>query len=92
MLVDAATGGNTALTKNDKTIMVGGVRIIGNSNLAASMPSDASRLYARNLLNFLQLIIDKDNKINLDYQDELVNGCCITRNRELVHEKIKSLI
>jgi proton-translocating NAD(P)+ transhydrogenase subunit alpha len=88
----AATGGNTALTKNDKTIMAGGVRIIGNSNLAASMPSDASRLYARNLLNFLQLIIDKDNKINLNYQDELVNGCCITRNRELVHEKIKSLI
>ena len=87
----SATGGNTALTKNDETILAGGIRIIGNSNLSASMPSDASRLYARNLLNFLQLIIDKDNKINLNYQDELVNGCCITRNGELVHEKIKSI-
>jgi NAD(P) transhydrogenase subunit alpha len=88
----AATGGNTELTKNDETINADGVRIIGNSNLAASMPSDASRLYARNLLNFLQLIIDKESKLNLNFQDELVNGSCITRNGEIVHEKIKSLL
>ena len=87
----AATGGNTALTKNDETIVESGVKIIGNSNLAATMPSDASRLYGRNLLNFLQLIIDKENKINLNYHDDLVNGSCIMRDGDVVNEKIRSL-
>ena len=87
----AASGGNTELTRNDETIVEEGVKIIGNSNLAATMPADASRLYGRNLMNFLRLIIDKENKISLNYHDDLVNGSCITRNGEVVHEKIRSM-
>ncbi|WP_205512453.1 Re/Si-specific NAD(P)(+) transhydrogenase subunit alpha [Longitalea arenae] len=85
----AATGGNTPLTKNNETVLYNGVHIVGNSNLAATMPSDASKLYGKNLLNFLQLIIDKEGKLNLNWNDDLVKGCCITFNGEIVHERMK---
>jgi H+-translocating NAD(P) transhydrogenase subunit alpha len=87
----AATGGNTPYTKNDQTVLYKGVHIIGNSNLAATMPSDASKLYGKNLLNFLQLIIDKEGKINLNFEDDLVKGCCITNGGEVVNERVNKL-
>ncbi|MEO6819266.1 MAG: Re/Si-specific NAD(P)(+) transhydrogenase subunit alpha [Ginsengibacter sp.] len=70
----SATGGNTELTKDNETVNYNGVTIIGNSNLAATMPSDASKLYGKNILNFLALIIDKEGQLNLNYEDELVKG------------------
>jgi NAD(P) transhydrogenase subunit alpha len=88
--IAAATGGNTPVTKNNETVNYNGISIIGNSNLAATMPSDASKLYGKNLLNFLQLIIDKEGKINLNWDDDLVKGCCITNNGEVVHEKMRN--
>jgi NAD(P) transhydrogenase subunit alpha len=69
-----------------------GVAIVGNSNLAAGMPSDASKLYGKNVLNFLQLIIDKNGDLNLNWDDELVSGSCITHNGEVVHERLKALM
>jgi NAD(P) transhydrogenase subunit alpha len=88
----ASTGGNCALTKNKETVMHKGVAIIGNSNLAAGMPSDASKLYGKNVLNFLQLIIDKNGNLNLNWDDELVSGSCITHGGEVVHERLKALM
>lgn len=85
----AATGGNTPATQNNQTVLYKGVHIVGNSNLAATMPSDASKLYGKNLLNFLQLIIDKEGKLNLNWNDDLVKGCCITFNGEVVHDRVK---
>jgi NAD(P) transhydrogenase subunit alpha len=85
----AATGGNTPLTKNGETVRQYGVTIVGNSNLPASMPSDASKLYGKNILNFLQLIIDKEGKLNLNWEDDLVKGSCITHNGEVVNERLK---
>jgi NAD(P) transhydrogenase subunit alpha len=55
------------------------------------MPSDASKLYGKNVLNFLQLIIDKEGNINLNWEDDLVKGSCITHNGEVVHEKMKEV-
>ncbi len=81
----SATGGNTELTKDNATIVCGGVTIIGNSTLASSMPYDASKLYGKNVLNFLQLIIDAEGQPNLNFSDDLVKGCCITHNGEVVH-------
>jgi NAD(P) transhydrogenase subunit alpha len=76
--IAAATGGNTEVTKNDETVIFNGVTIVGNSNLPATMPSDASKLYGKNICNFLQLIIDKDGKLNLNMEDELVKGTLIS--------------
>lgn len=86
----AATGGNTALTKNDSTILHNGVTIIGNSNLAAVMPADASKLYARNLFNFLQLIIRNGQAVP-DFEDDIVQGACITHNGVITNERVKAL-
>jgi NAD(P) transhydrogenase subunit alpha len=86
----AATGGNTPFTKNNETTSHNGVTIIGNSSLQSTMPSDASKVYGKNVLNFLQLIMDKDGKLNLNWEDDLVKGCCITHNGEVVHERVKT--
>ena len=88
----SATGGNTELTKDNETIYHNGVAIVGNSALAASMPSDASKLYGKNVFNFLQLIIDKGAKLRLNWEDDLVKGSCITHKGEVVNDKVKQLI
>lgn len=82
--IAAATGGNTPFTKNNETVLYNGVSIIGNSNLQATLPSDASKLYGKNILNFLQLIITKEGQINLNWEDDLVKGSCITHGGEVV--------
>lgn len=87
----AATGGNTAFTRNHETVIKNGVTIVGNSALPATMPSDASKLYGKNVSNFLQLIIDKEGNLNLNWQDDLVKGSCITYNGEVMHERVKAM-
>ena len=84
----AATGGNTELTKNDETVIHNGVSIVGNSRLPSGMPSDASKLYGKNMLNFLQLIIDKEGKLNLNFEDDLVKGTCIVHEGKITNERV----
>lgn len=88
----AATGGNTALTKNDETILYNGVSIVGNSNLPGTMPSDASKLYGKNILNFLQLIIEKEGQLNLNFEDDLVKGTCVVHDKAITNERVKALL
>jgi H+-translocating NAD(P) transhydrogenase subunit alpha len=87
--IAAATGGNTPFTKNNETVVRNGVTIVGNSNLPATMPSDASKLYGKNILNFLQLITNKEGQLNLNWDDDLVKGSCITHDGAVVHERVK---
>ena len=88
----AATGGNTAVTKNNETIVYEGVTILGNSNLASDMPSDASKLYGKNILNFLQLIITKEGALELNFEDDLVKGCCMAHEGAVSNERVAALI
>ena len=88
----AATGGNTELTENNETVLYNGVRIIGNSNLPASMPYDASKLYGKNVVSFMQLLISKEGKLHINFEDDLVKGACIVYGGELVHERTRSLV
>ena len=88
----ASTGGNTAHTKNDETVVVNGVSIIGNSALAADMPSDASKLYGKNIFNFLQLIIDKSGAINLNFEDDLVKGTCVAHGGIITNERVEAAL
>ncbi|MFM2358362.1 MAG: hypothetical protein RLY16_355 [Bacteroidota bacterium] len=88
----AATGGNTDLTQNAATIQHQGVTIIGNSYLPATMPSDASKLYGKNILNFLQLIITKEGAINLNFEDDLVKGTCVAHQQQITNERIAALL
>lgn len=85
----AATGGNTPVTQNQQTVVVNGVTIIGNSDLPGTMPFDASRLYSKNMFNFIQLLTNKDSGLSLDFSDDLVAGSCISHQGNLVHERLK---
>ncbi|MEO8721358.1 MAG: Re/Si-specific NAD(P)(+) transhydrogenase subunit alpha [Ginsengibacter sp.] len=76
--IAAATGGNTTLTKNEETVNFNGVTIVGNSNLPATMPFDASKMYGKNISNFLKLILDKDGNLNLNLEDDLVKGTLVS--------------
>lgn len=87
----AASGGNTAHTKNNETVMVNGVTIIGDSALASKMPSDASKLYGKNLTNFLALLTAKDGSLFLNFEDDLVKRSCITHQGEIINERVKQL-
>lgn len=92
IIIDLASssGGNTELTKDQETVQYKGVTIIGNANLPAAMPSDASKLYGKNVLNFLKLIIDKEGKLNMNMEDDLVVGTCIVYNGKITNERVKS--
>ncbi|GEP96550.1 Re/Si-specific NAD(P)(+) transhydrogenase subunit alpha [Chitinophaga cymbidii] len=87
----AATGGNTALTKNAETVEHDGVTIIGDSDLAGKAPADASKLYARNVLNFLKLIISKEGQLQLNFEDDIVKGACIVHGGAIVNDRVKQL-
>jgi NAD(P) transhydrogenase subunit alpha len=86
--IAAATGGNTPFTRNNETVVYNGISIIGNSNLPATMPSDASKLYGKNMINFLQLITTKEGALQLNWDDDLVKGSCITHSGQVVHERL----
>jgi NAD(P) transhydrogenase subunit alpha len=88
--IAASTGGNTPYTKNNETIIHNGVTIVGNSNLPAGMPSDASKLYGKNIMNFLALITTKEGALSLNWEDDLVKGSCIVHGGAIVHERLKS--
>lgn len=88
----ASTGGNCELTENGKTIQINGVTIIGDSNLQASMPYDASKMFGKNILNYIKLIIDKDGNINLNFADDLVTGTCIAHEGEIKNERVKAQV
>ncbi len=88
----ASTGGNCEVTQNGKTIVSNKVTIIGKSDYPSDMPFDASKMFGNNLLNFLKLIISKEGNLNLNFDDDIVKGTCITHNKEIVNERVKQLI
>jgi len=90
--IAASTGGNCEVTKNNETIVHNGVTVIGNSFLAVDMPSDASKMFGKNVINFLKLIITKEGDLNLNWDDDIVKGTAVTHNKEIVHERVKSVI
>jgi NAD(P) transhydrogenase subunit alpha len=88
----ASTGGNCEVTKNDEVTNYKDVTVVGNSNYPSDMPVDASRMYGKNLINFLKLIIDEEGELNLDFDDDIVAGTCLTHNNEITNERVKELI
>jgi NAD(P) transhydrogenase subunit alpha len=92
VIVDLAVeqGGNCPLSKPDQVIEVYGVTIMGYTNLPARLAVDTSSLYARNLFNFVSLIVDKKTgALALDWNDEIVKGAGLTRDGEIVHPMLK---
>ncbi len=80
----AAQGGNCPLTVADQVVVRHGVTLVGYSNLAAQVPADASALYARNLLDFLKLVIDSEGKLHINLEDDIVAACLMCADGRLV--------
>jgi NAD(P) transhydrogenase subunit alpha len=92
VIVDLAAerGGNCELTQPGKTADVNGVRIIGTLNLAGEVPVNASSLYARNLLSFIETMIDKKEKVlKINWEDEVIKGTLVTKDGAIVHPTLK---
>ncbi len=87
VIVDLAAeaGGNCALTQRDRTVVRDGVQIIGQTNLAATMPYHASQLYSRNVFTLLTHLL-KDGELVLDFDDEITRGTTIVRDGTIVHQ------
>ncbi len=88
----ASSGGNCELSKNNEVVVHNGVTIVGESNYPKLMPVDASRMFGKNVVNFMKLIIAEDGSLNLNFEDDIVKGTCITHNKELYNERVKSVI
>ncbi len=76
-------GGNCPLSEADKTVVKHGVTIVGETNLPALVAADASSLYARNVLDFLKLILPKDSDLKVDMEDDIVVACLMTQGGEV---------
>jgi len=76
-------GGNCPLSEADKTVVKHGVTLIGETNLPALVAADASALYARNVLDFLKLILPKDGGLKVDMEDDIVAACLMSQGGEV---------
>ena len=88
VIVDMAVemGGNCELSERGKVVVKHGVKIVGHDNIPARLAADTSALYARNLLNFLTPLVDKETKsLKIDWDDEIVKGTLVTRDGQVVH-------
>ncbi len=88
VIVDLAveTGGNCELSQPGKVVTKHGVKIIGHINVPSRLAADTSQLFARNVLSFLQLLVDKESAaLAIDWEDELVKGTLVTKDGKVVH-------
>ena len=76
-------GGNCPLTETDRTVVKHGVTLVGETNLPALVAADASALYARNVLDFLKLVLGKDGGLQVDLTDDIVAACLMTQGGEV---------
>lgn len=86
----AASGGNCELSREGETVDSNGVRIVAHHNVPSRVAVDSSRLYARNLFNFVSTFVDRESgTLAIDWDDELVQGTLLTRDGETVHELLR---
>ena len=88
VIVDLAVeaGGNCPLSEFDKVVVKHGVALVGHGNVPSRIAVDASALFARNLLNFLTPLVDKDSHaLKFTWEDEILAGTCVTRDGRIVH-------
>jgi H+-translocating NAD(P) transhydrogenase subunit alpha len=93
IIVDLAVeqGGNCPLSELGKVVVKHGVKLVGHANVPSRLAADATALYAKNLLNFVQLLIDKETKaLKIDWEDEIVKGVALTKDGAVIHPNFKS--
>jgi NAD(P) transhydrogenase subunit alpha len=94
VIVDLAgeSGGNCELTEPGETVVRHDVRIAAPLNLPAGMPEHSSQLFARNVQALLELFVDDEGRLSLDFEDEIIRGACIVRDGEVVHDGARAAL
>ena len=77
-------GGNCPLSVADQVVQAHGVTLIGHTNLPAMVAADSSALYARNVLDFLKLVFDKDGQFKVDLEDDIVKACLMSQDGQVL--------
>lgn len=93
VIVDLAVeqGGNCPLSRPGEVVEVNGVTIVGHINVPGRVAADASSLYARNLFNFVSLMVDKKTKsLSIPWDDEIIKGVVLTRDGKIVHPALQA--
>ena len=92
VLVDLAIerGGNVEGAKPGEVVEVNGVKIVGHANMPGRLAASSSALYAKNLLTFLETMIDKkEKKLAVNWDDDLIKGTALTRDGAVIHPNFK---
>jgi NAD(P) transhydrogenase subunit alpha len=94
VIVDLASdqGGNCEGSEAGKNVQKNGVTIMGPINLPASMPVHASEVYAKNLSALLKLMVTKEGELDLNFEDDIIEGACVTHGGEIRSERVKQAL
>ena len=94
VIVDLAAerGGNCELTQADETVVVHNVTILGPTNLPSEIPNHASQMFGNNITKFLLHLVNADGEIRLDLEDEIIQGCLVSHDDQVVNERIASML
>ena len=94
VIVDLAAerGGNCSETQADETIVVDGVTILGPTNLPSEIPYHASQMFGNNVTTLLLYLLNEDCDIELDLTDDVLAGCLVSKNGQIVNERIGDLL
>ncbi len=84
----AATGGNCTLTERGEVVVKHGVTIIGKLEVPALVPTNATMVYAKNVLNLVEDLMDKEGTLHIDRSDEVVDGSLVCQNQQVVHKRV----
>ncbi|HAC63092.1 MAG TPA: Re/Si-specific NAD(P)(+) transhydrogenase subunit alpha [Cyanothece sp. UBA12306] len=93
VIIDIAAdrGGNCACTEPGKDVCYNGVHVIGPLNLPSTVPVDSSQVYAKNLLTLVKYLV-KDGEFQFNFEDDIIDGACVTYDGQLRHEKVKEAL
>ena len=94
VIVDLAAerGGNCDLTEEGKTVVAHGVTILGPENVPSELAYHASQMYGKNMQTLLELILDEEGNLNLDFNDEIVAGTVVAHESEIPHPHMRKLL
>ncbi len=94
VIIDMAAeqGGNCEYTKAGRDVVEQGVTIVGTVNLPATVSTNASQMYAKNLQTLINLLVTKDGSLNLDFTDDIIDSACVTHDSTIRNERVKSAL
>ncbi|MFN8240114.1 MAG: hypothetical protein U0X39_05095, partial [Bacteroidales bacterium] len=83
---------NCELTRNNETIVVNGVTIIGKSDYPSEMPTDSSKMFGSNIVNLLKIMITREGKLDLNFSDDIIQGTTAVHAREYMCQRVKQML